>query len=422
MKTKINTLLTLFSLITLFFSCSESALTPKQAIKKMSPGINIGNILESPEEGSWNKQTFKEQFFSDFAEAGYKSVRIPITWGGHTAKEHPYKVDEKFLQRIEEIVDWGLQQGLILVINAHHENWFKEDCSPKNIERFDSIWSQIAYRFRDKSENLWFEPLNEPRTLTHEGLTQEQVDEMNTRIISIIRKFNKTRMVMYSGGGWGHEGNLMSTKRPDDPYILASYHSYNPWPFAGEAEGTWGSEEDLKAIEAVFDEVKGWSDTNNVEMVISEWGAIKYCDFNSRMKHYYEYSKHMRRINYAGMTWDDGSGFNLYNRRTGKWNPFINDIIVNSTMTSPSHFKTILAEDSTSVNLEWKNNTAYDSIVVEKCEKHKPFETITSLNGSKSSFVDDKISLNKKYYFRLAGYKNGNRLSCYPLEVSLLSY
>lgn len=420
MKVKIKPLLviTVFSLFLL--SCSSPVLTPKEAVSKMSPGINIGNILEAPEEGEWNDQFITEKFFSDFADAGYKSVRVPVTWHKHVGMSLPYSINEKFMQRIEQIVDWGLSKGLIIIIDAHHEDWLKEDYSAQNKERFDSIWSQIAFRFKDKPESLWFEPLNEPRTLEHEGLTQEQVNELNDRIISIIRKTNKTRIVMYSGGGWGHEGTLMRTKVPDDPYILASYHSYNPWPFAGEGDGEWGTKEEIDRLASVFDQVRAWADSNNVEVAVSEWGATKYGDFNSRMKHYSEYAKNMERVGFGGMTWDDGSGYNLYNRRNGKWNPFVNDVIMNAKQASPSEFTLAPASGSSAVSLQWENRGEYDSILVERSTRNEPFRQIAALNGHEDAYLDSTAIVNKRYYYRIAAFsESGTRLSCYPQEVVL---
>lgn len=418
MKTKINSLLVFSAFCLLSYSCSNSVLTPKEAIAKMSPGINIGNILEAPEEGEWNDQFFTEKFFSDFVDAGYKSVRIPVTWHTHAGMSLPYSINETFMRRIEQIVDWALSKGLIVIIDAHHEDWLKEDYCAQNKQRFDSIWSQIAFRFKDKSENLWFEPLNEPRTLEHEGLTQEQVDELNERIISIIRKTNKTRIVMYSGGGWGHEGTLMRAKVPDDPYVLASYHSYNPWPFAGEGDGEWGEKEDVEKLASVFDQVRAWADSNSVEVAVSEWGATKYGDFNSRMKHYSEYAKNMARVKFAGVTWDDGSGFNLYNRRTGKWNPFINDVIMNAKPTSPSEFTLAPASELSAVSLQWENRGGYDSILVERSTRNEPFKQIVALGGDEDTYLDSTAVANKRYYYRIAAYsENGHRLSCYPQTV-----
>jgi len=90
----------------------------------------------------------------------------------------PYTIDKAFLDRVEQVVDWSLSRGFVTIINSHHDDWIKEDYNG-NIERFEKIWEQIAERFKNKSENLLFEIMNEP----FGNITDEQIDDMNSRIL-----------------------------------------------------------------------------------------------------------------------------------------------------------------------------------------------------------------------------------------------
>ena len=133
-------------------------LSPQEAILSMQKGINLGNTLEPPLEGGWNNPKAQEYYFDLYKQAGFDCVRIPVRWDEHTQDSYPYNIDLSWLQRVEEVVDWGLQRGLFIVINAHHDDWIKQNYSNASYRaRFDSIWSQISVRFRDKSEKLIFE-------------------------------------------------------------------------------------------------------------------------------------------------------------------------------------------------------------------------------------------------------------------------
>jgi aryl-phospho-beta-D-glucosidase BglC (GH1 family) len=163
--------------------------TPHEAIEQMMRGINLGNTLEPDTEGGWNNGPVQEYYFDDYQSAGFQCVRIPVKWGSHTSESSPFDINLSWLNRVEEVVDWGLERGLFIIINGHHEGWLKDDYSLLNITRYENIWTQISERFKDKSHRLLFEMINEPH-----GLTDEQTNDLNFRILPIIRETNPTRI------------------------------------------------------------------------------------------------------------------------------------------------------------------------------------------------------------------------------------
>ena len=117
------------TILTVFFlslsTLSQAQITPAEAVSQMGRGINLGNTLEPPTEGGWNNPAAKESYFDDYVEAGFTTVRIPVTWDKHTAANSPYIVDASWLNRVEEIVEWGLERDMFVIINAHHEGWLR---------------------------------------------------------------------------------------------------------------------------------------------------------------------------------------------------------------------------------------------------------------------------------------------------------
>ena len=123
-KLYIVLLVTIFSGITNY---SIAQLTPQEAAVQMQKGINLGNTLEPPLEGGWNNPAAQEYYFDMYKDAGFNCVRVPVRWDQHTQASYPYKIDEAWLQRVEQVVDWGLSRGLFIIINAHHEEWIKSN-------------------------------------------------------------------------------------------------------------------------------------------------------------------------------------------------------------------------------------------------------------------------------------------------------
>jgi aryl-phospho-beta-D-glucosidase BglC (GH1 family) len=401
-----------------------SQITPEEAVTQMQKGINMGNTLEPPYETYWNNPTAKEYYFDLYRDAGFDCVRIPVRWDMHTANQEPYTVDQTWMDRVEEVVDWGLSRDLFIIINAHHDDWIKENYdNPDMRARFDSIWSQISVRFRDKSEKLIFEVLNEPRTEL-KGLTKAQNDDMHRRIISIIRKTNPTRLIIFQGNEWGGSDELIAAEIPDDDYVIGSFHSYDPYQFGLLGNGTWGMPLDYSTLENKFISVKNWSDANQVPVLLGEFGAVKNCDYNSRMKHYKAYVDFAQKYGFAYCVWDNGENYSmqvLY-RAAKKWDE-VKDILIHSTLKSPRNPKLSLLQD-TIIHLNWSNVLAdNDSIYIERRTTSSNYYRIAALKGDTSSFQDVYPFPNKYYYYRvIAHYDTGYDVYSHPARIFMPIY
>lgn len=391
---------------------TSAQITPQQAIVQMQKGINMGNTLEPPLEGGWNNPNAQEYYFDLYQEEGFQLVRIPVRWDKHTGTTPPYKVNDTWMNRVEQIVDWGLERGLFIMINSHHDNWIKDNYSDANKARFDSIWTQISLRFKDKSEKLFFEVLNEPH-----GLSKANNDDMHARILSIIRKTNPTRIVIFQGHEWGGADQLLTAAIPNDDYIIGSFHSYDPYKFGLEGEGTWGTAGDISTLEKKFKDVSDWSLENNVPAFIGEFGAIKTGDYNSRMRHYRTYTTLAQKYGIASAAWDDGGDFRIMERQQHDWNE-IKDILLHTKMKSPWPLATVF-EDSI-VKINWSNYVHdHDSIIIQrKLSTQRQFINLATVKADTNQYYDVKPTMEKTYNYRIiAHYNDTSDLFSHPVKV-----
>jgi hypothetical protein len=397
---------------------SFAQLTPQEAVLQMQKGINLGNTLEPPYEGGWNNPIAQEYYFDLYRQAGFTCVRIPVRWDEHTQDVSPYHIDEAWLQRVEELLDWGLERDLFVIVNAHHDDWIKQNYTHAGYRaRFDSIWSQIAVRFRDKSEKLIFEILNEPH-----GLTKEQNDEMHGRILSIIRKTNPTRIVIFQGHNWGGSDELIAAAIPDDPFVIGSFHSYDPYAFGLLGEGTWGSAADINVLNYKFKSVKDWSDQHHVPVFLGEFGSLGSCDYNSRMKHYRTYVELARKNGFAYCAWDDGGDFRILERAAGKWNE-VKDILLHTTAGSPKNLNLKIVQD-TIIQLTWTNvNADQDSISIERRITNGSYAKIATLSGDTNTFFDyHPVEQMYNHYRIIAHNPSGIDLYSQPMRIMMPAY
>ena len=299
-------------------------ITPQQAIAAMAIGINLGNTFDAPHEGDWALPAEKS-FIEAFKAAGFKHIRIPVTWHEHTDTAQPYNIDAEFLTRVEQVVDWALAEDLYVILNAHHEAWLKEDYqNQSNKNRFDRIWIQVAEHFKEKPAKLMFEILNEPH-----GMTITDVNEVNPRILSIIRNENPNRLVVFSGHGYTPIDSLLSIDIPDvqDKFLIGNFHSYDPWQFAGQCQRSWGTDDDKLQLRQIYQQASDWAIINQIPVMVNEFGAAKFdftqpenvCDLSDRLAYLTHHVNLANEYGIAGSFWDDGGSFSTFDRTNNTW-------------------------------------------------------------------------------------------------------
>jgi len=395
---------------------AKAQLKPWQAAGMMTRGINIGNSLDATGgETSWGNPLIIESYFDDYKNAGFTAIRIPITWGlsFRTSTSSPYSINNDFLNRVEQIVDWALARNFIVIINAHHESWLKENFNETNLARFDSIWAQISRRFKNKSDHLLFEILNEPYPMS-----LENVNKLNSQILSTIRKTNPTRIVVFSGHMWSNADELIAAGIPKDSMLIGYYHSYDPYPFGLEGPGTFGSDADIAAVNSRFLKVKNWSQKNNIPVILSEFGATKKCEYNSRMCHYATITELAITHNIPFFVWDDGGDFQVYLRSQRKWNE-IKDILIYTYPQSPNKLSINIFAD-TLIMLKWNNRMIYtDSIIVERKINSSDFVFYKKIGPQENYFIDYNVNTNNNYYYyRLKVKINDSTFAqSYPIRI-----
>ena len=409
----------LYALLLLILTAPVAGqLTPQTAIAQMGRGINLGNTLEPPQEGAWNNGPAQESTFDAYVDAGFTNVRIPVRWNEHTADAPPYAIDSAWLDRVEEVVDWGLERDLYVVLNGHHEDWLKENYADAGLKaRYDSIWVQISERFQDKSDSLLFEIINEPF-----GLTVAEVDDLNARTLAIIRETNPTRLVIFGGNQYANAEELVQAAVPEDDYLIGYFHSYDPWSFAGQGIGTWGTASDYAALDDKFGRVADWSAANNVPVHLSEFGAVRQADYNSRMRYYAAYVEAALRYGFAFSVWDDGGMFGVLDRETNTW-PEVKDILINTYQDSPTDLVLTPSEEADSLNpqigLTWSNRVTDDSVRVERrSEEDDDFATMVTLAPDAETYVDTTVVYGNEYTYRVATNRtDGTLLQSYPARA-----
>lgn len=414
----ITSLLIFISVILLPDRQIHAQKTPHEAAAQMGRGINLGNTLDAiPTEGSWYPSLAQEYYFAAYKAAGFDNVRIPVTWANHFEPGNDYQIRETWMNRVEQIVDWALEADLFVTLNAHHDSWIKEHYTEENKAKFDSLWTQIAFRFKDKSEKLLFEILNEP-----EVMTMAQLNDLQPRILSIIREHNPTRIVLFSGTGYNASNNLININipDPDDEYLMGFFHAYDPWNFISGQEPWPGTPSQIQSLRSNMERVKNWSIEHNIPVILNEWGATHKVNYNQKMRYLGIYNNIILEY-YPYSYWDDGGDFRLYEREDNKWDD-VKDVLMYFSDYSPDPFTLQIADEK--VTLNWTNrlNTdsmAIDSTVIQRKMEYKGDFLYHDVIYEGNNYTDTSgIITGNTYYYRIVQYlASGDSLYSYPQQI-----
>lgn len=269
-------------------------LTAKELISEMKTGWNLGNSLDSlgGKETSWGNPVTTHEMIDAVHEGGFDILRVPVTWGEHMSDAPDYTVDGEFMARVEEVVNYGLDNDMYVILEIHHEPdlWLIPDSEHMDevTPQFTALWEQIAERFKDYGDKLVFESMNEPRVkgTPHEwsgGNEDERdcVNRLNKIFVETVRASggnNGKRLLLISTHAQAVTENALSgLELIDDEYVGVALHAYIPYSFAyhsGESYETfvWDGKEN-SSVDYVFDLIEKYVTSKGVPVMITEYGA-----------------------------------------------------------------------------------------------------------------------------------------------------
>ena len=374
-------------------------LNQSQIVEAMGPGWNLGNQLESvtdnvPEETNWGNPVITEKLIQSVKAAGFKSIRIPVSYFAKIDDDKDYTINSKWLDRVQEVVNYCIKNDLYAVINIHGDGYNTIDggwllCNGKNQteikKKYKKVWKQIAERFKNYDEHLLFESMNEEFDGSYSEPNKEyyqNINDYNQIFVDTVRKTgdNNTKRwliipgwntnIDYTAGDYGF-------KLPTDQYrnksidkeeqrIMISVHYYSPWDFCGGENGVitqWGNEaDDPSKTSTTCDETYMKNQLNLMKttfadkgypVFIGEYGSINKTSYDSENEYYRAYFARKlcqlsRKNGCIPMYWDNGyngvHGFGLFDRTTCEiTQPVIIDAIMEGFGQKASQNSTLMS-------------------------------------------------------------------------------
>ena len=240
----------------------------KDAVKNMGVGWNLGNTLDAHDatrtwtttaehETCWDQPVTKPELLKMMKEAGFGAIRVPVTW--FQEMDADGKVNDAWMKRVKEVVDYVIDNGMYCILNVHHDtgadneifkSWLKASTSGYNASKakYEGLWKQIAETFKDYDQHLLFEGYNE--MLDEKNTWNEPADKTDgyQAINSYAKSFvttvratggnNKDRNLVVNTYSASSVGNAMKQlELPEESgHIIFQLHSYPNWKSESNAK------------------------------------------------------------------------------------------------------------------------------------------------------------------------------------------
>lgn len=322
------------------------SLSMDDLLSQMGIGWNLGNTLDAPEgETAWGQPVTTKEMIDKIHELGFNTIRIPTSWGLHTSGSHDYIIDEEWFERVEEVVNYALDNDMFVILNSHHDNDYyypSRRHEERTYEYIEKIWTQIAERFKDYDQHLIFQSMNEPR-LTDTNYewwidyndqdcldALEIISNCNQKFVDVVRASggrNADRFLLcgvYCGSGYYslQEPYVLPTDTVSGR-LLISVHAYTPYDLAMN-----GDRMDIKSfdnaakrsIDDVIDKNYEKFGKNGVGVIIDEMGITNKNNPDDRRAWAEYYVAKAKSRNQVCVWWDNGNvvagseAFGLFDR------------------------------------------------------------------------------------------------------------
>jgi len=303
----------------------------KDMVAEMGTGWNLGNTFDghtgfTPSETLWQSVYTYQELIDAVHDYGFNTVRIPITWGNMIADD--YSIDEKWISRIQDVVDYCIKNDMYVIINIHHDGaeqagWIRlaADDPSEMYEKFEGVWHTIADRFKDYDEHLLFASMNE--VVGDDGSTagvkadMAVINTLNQIFVDTVRATgsNNTQRWLVCPGRYTNIGVTCNKengfKLPTDTVpnrLFVEIHYYD-WQFGLSETMTtteWNTN-DTTALEKEINMLVDAFTSKGIPVIMGEYGSVNKDNPTERAHHHEIVNALCKNAGVVPIYWDNGA-------------------------------------------------------------------------------------------------------------------
>lgn len=312
-------------------------------------GVNFTGWLEYRPADEIREDMFTKKDFENVKSMGGDVVRVPIHFERFVDREDSCRIDGRILGIIDRLEQWSKELGMYIILDFHNSTHV-DSVTPEDVEEIlTPVWTQLAERYRGKSEYLVYELMNEPH-----GIEIGKWNGIVERLHRKIRGIDPDHWIVIGGADWNSTAAMKQLPDFGDDRVIYTFHFYEPhtfthqgapWchmervvglPFPYDPEkmpplpenpteremmcfryyektGTVG------AIERFFDDYAEFSNSRKAPVFCGEFGCNGFAvDPEQRVRWYRIVTKLLDERGIARTSWDYFGGFGIFGMNPGQ--------------------------------------------------------------------------------------------------------
>ena len=240
----------------------------EKAMKYLNKGVSFTNWLEDA-NGKFKKFEFGEKDIQILAENGFKSIRLPIDLDLYATNRDAFVKgtdaelkfdDDTLFMVLDSFVEWTGKHNMSFVIDYHEYDNSYNSTSAKDsnyVKMMAEVWKHVAAHYAENTrEDVFFELLNEP-DMSDGKVTAAMWTTAAQAIIDAIRTVNQTHTLLFGDAKWYSITELAKRTPFADDNIIYVIHTYEPFAFTHQG-GSWTDYATIRDIPFPYDPAK-WS-------------------------------------------------------------------------------------------------------------------------------------------------------------------
>lgn len=370
----------LLSVIVLLFCLSTlHAQTP------FSKGVNLTGWFQtsSPRQIQFTKYT--KQDLIQIKNLGCDVIRLPINLHFMTNGSPDYVIDPLFFDFLDQVVDWAEELQIHLLLDNHTFDP-NANTEPSVEGTLLKVWPQMAAHYKNRSDYIYYEILNEPH-----GITTAVWCQIQQKVINAIRAIDTKHTIVVGPSGYNSYNELNNMPVYTDNNLIYTFHFYDPFVFTHQgatwtsymqdlsgipfpynastmpatpasAKGTWvesslnnyKNEGSVAKVKQLLDVAVNFKTSRNVKLFCGEFGVyIPNSPHADRVYWYDVVRKYLEEKGITWTTWDYQGGFGLFEKGTSELFDYDLDteILKSLNFNIPAQSEFVIAPETKSMDI-----------------------------------------------------------------------
>jgi len=352
-----------------------------------------GNEIDKLNFGAFGKKDME-----NIKLLGADVIRLPINLNYYTSGSPNYTIDPLCYFFLDKIIDWAEELQLNLILDNHTFDPI-QPTEPNIAEILVPIWKQMADHYKNRSNLIYYEILNEPH-----GISEADWNIAQKKVVDAIRKIDTKHTIIIGGSNFNSYNSLDQMPVYEDNNLIYTYHFYDPFLFTHqgatwsdpsmelvrnipfpydegrmpsmppELETTWlkWSYNDYKIngkiseVRKLLDIASDFSKKRNVPVFCGEFGVFMINSApNDRIAWYLIIKNYLEQLGMSWTAWDYKGGFGIFNKNSlERFDYDLNIPMINALGFNPPAQKTdLFIPDSSEIILydDYLNSQFYFS-------------------------------------------------------------